>query len=82
MNITFIPKKMAILKTLLLYLHVMTATVTASQQRILSSKDGKGNANGPFDEEFEKLANETLGLWKTPGLSIAVVDGDDTWAQV
>jgi hypothetical protein len=37
---------------------------------------------GPFDKDFERLANETLERWKCPGLSIAVVDGDDTWAAV
>ena len=43
---------------------------------------GAEKKNGPFDKGFERLANETLERWKCPGLSIAVVDGDDTWAAV
>jgi hypothetical protein len=42
----------------------------------------KQGGNGPFDVRFEKLANDTLEFWKVPGLSIAIVDGDDTWAAV
>jgi len=43
---------------------------------------GAEKENGPFDEKFGQLANETLERWKCPGLSIAVVDGNDTWAAV
>jgi hypothetical protein len=50
----------------------------ASQQPLRATE----KENGPFDEDFERLANETLELWKCPGLSIAVVDGNDTWAAV
>jgi hypothetical protein len=50
----------------------------ASQQPLR----GAEKENGPFDKDFERLANETLDRWKCPGLSIAVVDGDDTWAAV
>jgi hypothetical protein len=50
----------------------------ASQQPLR----GAEKKNGPFGEDFERLANETLERWKCPGLSIAVVDGDETWATV
>ena len=53
--------------------------INASQhQSVLESE----KSNGPFDKKFEQLANETLERWKCPGLSIAVVDGDYTWAAV
>ena len=38
--------------------------------------------NGPLNEEFDQLAKEAIEQWHVPGLSIAVVDGDQTWAKV
>jgi hypothetical protein len=38
--------------------------------------------NGPLDKKFEKLVKETLGTWHVPGVSVAVVDGENTYAQV
>jgi hypothetical protein len=38
--------------------------------------------DGPLDRNFEKLANETLELWHVPGVSVAVVDGENTWTKV
>ena len=35
-----------------------------------------------FDEKFDALAQDTLDEWQVPGLSIAVVDGDQTFAKV
>ena len=35
----------------------------------------------PLDERFETLVQETLNYWHVPGISIAVVDGDNTWAK-
>lgn len=35
-----------------------------------------------LDERFEKLVQETLNRWHVPGVSVAVVDGDNTWAKV
>lgn len=54
------------------------STVTASGQSVLKKND----ESGPFNDVFETLVNETLELWHVPALSIAVVDGDDTWARV
>lgn len=62
-------------------IHALLASsciVDASQEPLR----GTEKKNGPFDEKFERLANETLERWKCPGLSIAVVDGNDTWAAV
>lgn len=56
-----------------------SCTASALQQQTVL---GNWKSNGPFDEDFGRLANETLERWKCPGLSIAVVDGDDTWAAV
>lgn len=35
-----------------------------------------------LDDRFEKLVQETLNQWYVPGASVAVVDGDNTWAKV
>ncbi|KAJ5225737.1 hypothetical protein N7468_006962 [Penicillium chermesinum] len=33
------------------------------------------------EEEFTKLVHRTLDQWHVPGMAIAVVDGDHTWAE-
>jgi hypothetical protein len=38
--------------------------------------------NRPLDKKFEKLVKETLETWHVPGVSVAVVDGENTYAQV
>jgi len=40
------------------------------------------NEDGPLDKKFEKLVKDTLELWHVPGVSVAVVDGEKTYAQV
>jgi hypothetical protein len=41
-----------------------------------------GGKENPLDAKLEKLAIDTLVEFHVPGLAIAVVDGDDTWAAV
>lgn len=36
----------------------------------------------PFDDDFATFVNLTMTDFKVPGLSIAVIDGDDTFAKV
>jgi hypothetical protein len=36
----------------------------------------------PFDPEFDALVTKLLDEWKVPGLSIAVVHGDETYSKV
>lgn len=55
----------------------LVSSSLATQQSIL--KDGKA---GPLDERFAHLVDETLGLWQVPGLSLAVIDGDDVFSGV
>lgn len=40
------------------------------------------NQSNPFNDEFNQLVHEQLNRWHVPGLSVAVVDGDQTWAKV
>jgi CubicO group peptidase (beta-lactamase class C family) len=36
----------------------------------------------PFNEDFDTLVKEELKKWKVPGLSIAIVDGPNTYSNV
>lgn len=36
----------------------------------------------PFTPDFDKLVADTLDHWHTPGISVAVVDGDKTFSKV
>lgn len=46
--------------------------------------DGKQHASktSPLNEDFEKLVHETLDKWHIQGVAVAVIDGDETWAEV
>lgn len=35
----------------------------------------------PLGEDFRKFVEEALEEWHVPGLSVAVVDGDESWAE-
>jgi hypothetical protein len=41
-----------------------------------------GNGDSPLDHNFEKLVLDALELWHVPGVSVAVVDGDNTWSKM
>ena len=36
----------------------------------------------PFTPDFDHLVADTLDYWHTPGISIAVVDGEKTFSKV
>jgi hypothetical protein len=38
--------------------------------------------SSPFTAKFNDLVNDTLHLWNVPGIAIAVVDSNQTWAEV
>ncbi|QKD62565.2 beta-lactamase/transpeptidase-like protein [Fusarium oxysporum Fo47] len=42
---------------------------------------GGAKMNDPFTPEFAEFAAGTMEEWKLPGMSIAVVDGDDVFSQ-
>lgn len=50
----------------------------------VSAEDGKQHATktSPLNADFEKLVYETLDKWHIQGVAVAVVDGDETWAEV
>ncbi|KAK3349977.1 hypothetical protein B0T25DRAFT_633246 [Lasiosphaeria hispida] len=45
--------------------------------RIGAHHDGSAAGGAPFTPEFTKFALETLEKWHVPGMSIAVIDGND-----
>lgn len=53
------------------------STVIASNQQVMAS-----SKQNPLDSDFEKFATGVLEEWHVPGVSIAVVDVEDTWAAV
>lgn len=38
--------------------------------------------SSPFTASFDKLVSQNLDQWHTPGLAIAVINGDDTFSKV
>jgi hypothetical protein len=64
---------------LLLALPLSVSAAQSNQQTVL--KEQKDH-NSPFNAEFEKLAYDTLELWHVPAVSIAVVDGSESFARV
>lgn len=41
----------------------------------------KRQVHSPLDNKFEQLVHSTLEKWHVPGMSIAVVEGDNTWSE-
>jgi len=45
--------------------------------------DGPGTPPAPFgDGTLEEFIKNALREWKTPGLAVAIVDGNSTWVKV
>ena len=47
-----------------------------------SQKPLTDSPSAPFDSDFDTLVQETLKHLHVPGLSIAVIDGNQTYAKV
>ncbi|KHN93895.1 Beta-lactamase/transpeptidase-like protein [Metarhizium album ARSEF 1941] len=50
-----------------------------AQQKPLSG--GPSPGRDPFDDKFAGLVDDTLNEWRVPGLSIAVIDNDQVFAE-
>ena len=54
---------------------------TEPLQQVLD--DGPGTPPAPFgDGRLEEFIHDALREWKTPGLAVAIVDGNSTWVKV
>ncbi|KAI1373574.1 beta-lactamase/transpeptidase-like protein [Hypoxylon crocopeplum] len=71
-------------------LTLLSTTTIAQQdrpeQKVLLA--GEGNpaegikkGSSPFDAEFKEFVHDALDRLHVPGLAVAVVDGEDTWAE-
>ena len=54
-------------------------TMTASEQRPFA---GAFAHKSPLNDDFASFAKKTMDKWKVPGLSIAVIDDEDIYAEV
>ncbi|KAL3427988.1 penicillin-binding protein [Phlyctema vagabunda] len=54
---------------------------SALQQNVLKGGDVRDNNAGPLNTQFAGLVNKTLGFWKVPGIAVAVIDGDEIFAE-
>ncbi|KAF3054971.1 hypothetical protein GL218_07608 [Daldinia childiae] len=53
-----------------------------AEQKVLSAGEEKGEGRkSPFGSDFEAFSKAALDRWKVPGVSVAVVDGEGTWAE-
>ncbi|KAI1100791.1 beta-lactamase/transpeptidase-like protein [Jackrogersella minutella] len=71
-------------------LALSTAALALQQQpgqEVMSGSNGgrKGEASitgqNPLDDGFAAFMRDALERWRVPGLAVAVVDGEDTWAE-
>jgi CubicO group peptidase (beta-lactamase class C family) len=65
----------------MLQLRILIASLTIGSFALLGAT-AQVNDRNPLTEEFGDFAAETLDNWKVPGLSIAVIDGDQVFADV
>ena len=57
-----------------------STSLTGSNEYV--KRFGNGRELSPFDAEFEALVNRTLHHYKVPGVAIAVINGNSTFARV
>ncbi|KAK6850794.1 hypothetical protein PG987_000428 [Apiospora arundinis] len=55
---------------------LLLSPVASASQKVLADKHDEN----PLDDAFERLALKTLDEFHVPGLAIAIVDGENTWA--
>ncbi|KAH6647578.1 beta-lactamase/transpeptidase-like protein [Truncatella angustata] len=65
---------------MMLWPHYALATALISSTALATQKVLVGGKENPLNSNIYKLAIEALEEWHVPGLSIAIVDGEDTWA--
>ncbi|KAJ6784052.1 hypothetical protein PWT90_00339 [Aphanocladium album] len=69
-------------KRLLLSALIATSVAVASDQRPLQShKDRPIHHGNPLTEEFGRYVTNLMEEWKVPGLSVAVINGEDVYTQ-
>ena len=59
------------------FLALQSVLVSAQYQVPLGGEHGS-----PFSYSFDELVSHNLDYWHVPGISIAVVDGNETYSKV
>lgn len=62
-----------------------TVTLPVARAALARADQKRSNhrrPRNPLTDEFDELVQEIMEEWKIPGLSIAVVDGNETYAKV
>lgn len=74
------------IETLVLYALVFSAVATAESppQQPLVHTDNGGSTDGlPFSiSALEDYIHEAMERWHAPGMAVAIINGNDTWAKV
>lgn len=72
---------MGLVATLLLCLSA-AATFTHKLDRQKPLGIAITGSKNPFDDDLGSFIDEVMQRWKIPGMSVAIVDGDDVYAEV
>lgn len=67
---------------LLASLVFLTTRTQATNQVFLGNHDEATRSASPFKEDFDAYVEQLLAEWHCPGVAIAVVHENKTWAKV
>ncbi|KAJ3493462.1 hypothetical protein NLG97_g4712 [Lecanicillium saksenae] len=56
------------------------AKVGDSSQKPIIQKHG-GSTGNPLNEDLAKFIQESLDLWRVPGMAVGVIDGDNIYTE-
>lgn len=59
------------------YLLLLPLWLSAAEQIPLSAR-----RSAPFTPSFNQFVAENLERWHTPGLAVAIIDGEETYSKV
>ncbi|POR32882.1 Uncharacterized protein TPAR_06918, partial [Tolypocladium paradoxum] len=57
------------------------SSVGAAEQKPLVAGPGPTSSKNPLTDEFGEFVAQKLDKWKVPGMSLAVIDGDDIYTE-
>lgn len=62
------------------FLHLGASAVQAPLTS--SNSAPNGDSQNPFNDDLGKFVDDVMERWKIPGMSVAVIDGDDVYSEV
>ncbi|KAL6875186.1 beta-lactamase/transpeptidase-like protein [Trichoderma novae-zelandiae] len=63
------------------YSHDVDAQQRSEQKLFPNHEPGPANEKNPLTAEFGDFVREQLDKWKVPGVAVAVIDGDEVYAE-